>query len=54
MTLVALPGETMLLSFKGLMADNPYVQVSRSIASGQRFVAWFTILQRVEATPTPC
>src|SRR4051812_12598624 len=48
------PGEAMLLSFNGLMADNLIVQVARPIAVGARFTAEVTISQRVESIGGGC
>ena len=46
--------EASCLSFKGLMADNPYVHVARFIVPNAQFAAIFTHLQRLEATAACC
>jgi hypothetical protein len=48
MTLVALHTQLSFLSFNRLMADKPFVQVSRPAVPGQRFVAAVIIPQRLE------
>jgi hypothetical protein len=49
-----LPNEGRCLSFNGLMADNPYVQVARSIAVRAQLIARGRKMQRVECSGSPC